>query len=476
MFRFIVVVLVFIIGPMQTSSAADNNKITGYVKEYQRYLGTVTPTGQVKEFDLVAAPTKLSLGGGKVAMRWAYNGQVPGPVLRVKLGDRVRVNLTNNLPQDTTIHWHGVRVPNSMDGVPFLTQTPVKPSQKFTYDFIPQDSGTYWFHPHVRGHEQVERGLYGVLIVEDKDEPDYDQDIVWVLDDILTEEDGSVEDQFSLKFLDTGGRLGNILTVNGEAAPTFTARAGERIRIRMVNSSNARNYRLSIPNIDAPIIAVDGNRVGALQQLDSFDIVPGNRIDIDLTVPLDSDGKTLDISNTFFHREAGGGALEGPGTIAHLKVEGRVQTAKTFKAPTDEQVPLWEDALKIAPQFEYEFNTGFNFDALWTDKGFVSFTINQKVYGEHDITALKNNQFYRMRFTNGTGLYHPIHIHGVFFKVLARDGKPVNEPYFRDTALLDYDGSLEIGIVPADLGEWLSHCHLLEHAALGMKATIDVTQ
>ncbi|MEH6403685.1 MAG: multicopper oxidase family protein [Sneathiella sp.] len=476
MFRFLVFFLFFTIGPLHVSNAADQNTVTGYVKDYQDYIGAVIPTGRVKEFDLVAAPVKLSLGGGKVAMRWAYNGKIPGPVLRVKLGDRVRVNLTNNLPQDTTIHWHGVRVPNAMDGVPFLTQTPVKPSKSFTYDFMPQDSGTYWFHPHVRGHEQVERGLFGVLIVEAQDEPDYDQDLVWVLDDILTKEDGSFEDQFSLKLLDTGGRLGNILTVNGEATPTFKARAGERIRIRVVNSSNARNYRLSIPKLNALIIAVDGNPVGVLQKLDNFNIVPGNRIDIDLTVPLDFNGSIIDVSNSFFHREAGGNALAGPEIIARVQIEGSVATAKTFDAPTSDKVPSWEGAVDVAPHFEYEFNTGFNFDALWTDKGFVSFTINQKTYGEHDITALKNNNFYRMRFTNGTGLYHPVHIHGVFFKVLARDGKPVNEPYFRDTALLDYDGSLEIGIVPADLGEWLSHCHLLEHAALGMKATMNVTQ
>lgn len=476
MSKFVVVFLVFMAGLTQNIYAADSNPRAGYVKEYQSYLGTVTPTGTLREFNLVAAPTNLPLGGGKSAVRWAYNGQVPGPVLRVKLGDRVRVNLTNKLPQDTTIHWHGVRVPNSMDGVPFLTQTPVKPNKSFTYDFVPQDSGTYWFHPHVQGHEQVERGLFGVLIVEDENDPTYDRELVWVLDDILTEDDGSFTDQFNLKFLDTGGRLGNILTINGRAAPTFKVKAGERLRIRMVNSSNARNYRLSIPNMETAIIAVDGNRVGTLQPLDRFDIIPGNRADIDLTVPLDLEGKTINVSNTFFHREAVGDAVEGPGILARLQVEGRIETAKTFAPPTAKNIPKWDNAVDVAPHFEFDFNTSVNFDSLWTNKGFLAFTINQKVYGDHDISALQNKHFYRMRFTNGTGLYHPIHIHGVFFKVLARDGKPVDEPYFRDTALLDYDGSLEIGVVPADLGEWLSHCHLLEHAALGMKSTINVTE
>ncbi|OUR79035.1 hypothetical protein A9Q83_05480 [Alphaproteobacteria bacterium 46_93_T64] len=474
MFRLLILFAYIFVSFNSTVSAQENSSKADFVAQFDRYLGSLQKTGNTKTFDLTAEATTLEFGGKK-AVRWAYNGQLPGPVLRVQKGDRVKVKLTNKLPQNTTIHWHGVRVPNAMDGVPFLTQTPVKPGKSFTYDFIPQDAGTYWFHPHVRGHEQIERGLYGTLIVEDEYEGRYDQDIVWMLDDILTEEDGSVDDSFSLKFLDTGGRLGNILTINGDRTPTFKFRAGERIRIRVVNPSNARNYRLSFPNLNASIIAVDGNLVGVPQRVTTFDIVPGNRIDIDVKIPLDMENKTINIDNSFFHREAGGDAEEGPKTLAKIIVSGRVENSKTFPLPVHKTLAKWENALNIAPDFVFDFNTSFNLDFLWTDKGFTSFTINEKIFGEHDITQLKNKTFYRMRFNNGTGLYHPVHIHGVFFKVLARDGIPVDEPYFRDTALLDYDGSLDIGIVPADLGEWLSHCHLLEHAALGMKATVNVS-
>jgi len=474
MFRLLILFAYIFVSFNSTVNAQENSSKADFVAQFDRYLGSLQETGNTKTFDLTAEATTLEFGGKK-AVLWAYNGQLPGPVLRVQKGDRVKVKLTNKLPQNTTIHWHGVRVPNAMDGVPFLTQTPVKPGKSFTYDFIPQDAGTYWFHPHVRGHEQLERGLYGTLIVEDEYEGRYDQDIVWMLDDMLTEEDGSVDDSFSLKFLDTGGRLGNILTINGDRTPTFKFKAGERIRIRVVNPSNARNYRLSFPNLNASIIAVDGNLVGVPQRVATFDIVPGNRIDIDVKIPLDMENKTINIDNSFFHREAGGDAKEGPQTLAKVIVSGRVKNPKNFPLPAHRALANWENALNIAPDFVFDFNTSFNLDSLWTDKGFISFTINEKVFGEHDITQLKNKTFYRMRFNNGTGLYHPIHIHGVFFKVLARDGVPVDEPYFRDTALLDYDGSLDIGIVPADLGEWLSHCHLLEHAALGMKATVNVS-
>ena len=121
----------------------------------------------MRSFEIVAAETELPLLDGNRLRVWAYNGQVPGPTLRVRLGDTVRVHFVNHLPQPTTIHWHGVRVPNAMDGVPNLTQPPVEPGQSFDYEFTPKDAGTFWFHPHVRSSEQVERGLYGVLIVED---------------------------------------------------------------------------------------------------------------------------------------------------------------------------------------------------------------------------------------------------------------------------------------------------------------------
>src|SRR5207253_4788676 len=113
-----------------------------------------------------------------------------GPVLRVRLGDTVRATLVNDLPQPTTIHWHGVRLPNAMDGVPGVAQPPVEPGQRFTYEFTPKDAGTFWFHPHLRASEQVERGLFGVLIVEDAQPAPYARDLVWVLDDWLLDEGG----------------------------------------------------------------------------------------------------------------------------------------------------------------------------------------------------------------------------------------------------------------------------------------------
>ena len=128
-------------------------------------------------------PETIELGG-RTASTWTYGAGVPGPELRVKQGERVRIRVENGLPEDTTVHWHGVRVANDIDGVPDMPLPPIKPGESFTYDFVPPDAGTYWFHPHVG--MQLDRGLYGALVVEARDETlDYDREAVLVLDDWL---------------------------------------------------------------------------------------------------------------------------------------------------------------------------------------------------------------------------------------------------------------------------------------------------
>jgi len=161
------------------------------------YPVSARPNGTVRTFDVVAAPARVSLAGGVATDVWAYNGQVPGPQLRVRLGETVRVRFTNRLPQATTIHWHGVRLPNDMDGVPTDKRPAIEPGGTFVYEFTPKDAGTFWYHPHHRSSEQVERGLYGVLIVEDAALPAYQQDVVWILDDWLLTPDQQVEPSFN---------------------------------------------------------------------------------------------------------------------------------------------------------------------------------------------------------------------------------------------------------------------------------------
>src|SRR5262245_36252257 len=196
------------------------------------YPVDAAPSTVTRKFTLTAAPATVNLLDGRPLQVWAYNGQVPGPVLRVRLGETVQATLTNRLPQPTTIHWHGVRVPNAMDGVPGVTQAAVQPGESFTYEFTPKDAGTFWFHPHIRSSEQIERGLFGVLVVEDPVPRPYSREVVWVLDDWLLGRDGEIFPEFNTRHdLMHDGRWGNVITVNGSTTERLDVAPGERLRV-----------------------------------------------------------------------------------------------------------------------------------------------------------------------------------------------------------------------------------------------------
>src|SRR5690606_12053344 len=192
---------------------------------------------------------------------WGYEGTVPGPQLRFRQGERLRIELENLLPQPTTVHWHGIRLPNAMDGVPYLTQAPVKAAGgRFLYEFALPDAGTFWYHPHLGSPEQVGRGLYGALIVEEPEPPAIDRDLVWILDDWRLDREARIVESFG-NFMDAShaGRIGNTVTVNGRLRETFGLAAGERIRLRLVNAANARIFALDFQGHDPVVIALDGH-------------------------------------------------------------------------------------------------------------------------------------------------------------------------------------------------------------------------
>jgi len=187
-----------------------------------------------------ASPTRTTV--------WSYNGQFPGPLLRFRRGERVRLPVQNALPQETTIHWHGLRVPNAMDGVPGVTQLAIPAGGQFEYAFDLKDSGTYWYHPHQASYEQVARGLYGALIVEEDKPPKADRDVVWMLSDLkLDEQRQQVEDFGRILDIANDGRRGNQILVNGLVAGPerrIEVRSGERLRLRLINAASARFFRL----------------------------------------------------------------------------------------------------------------------------------------------------------------------------------------------------------------------------------------
>ena len=429
------------------------------------YPDDVRPTGVVRTFDLVAAPAELPLIDGKTLRVWAYNGQVPGPTLRVRLGETVRVRFTNHLPEATTIHWHGVRLPNAMDGVPGVTQPPIPAGGSFVYEFTPKDAGTFWFHPHVRASEQVERGLYGVLVVEDASPPPYTQDLVWVLDDWRLDASGQIDPAFNTRHdLAMDGRWGGAITVNGRTDATLRVRPGERVRLRLLDSANGRVFALDFGELNAQIIAVDGLYLRAPIAANGFELAPGNRVDVDLTFDQTS-ARPMEIWDRFI--------AQWPNRLASVEISGELVDTPRFASPARAHVPSWSSAVDepIEHTFQLDAQSGGPFGLAWTIDG-VAFEGHD--HAMPPSLTLDRGRFHHLRFANASPRIHPIHLHGMFFRLLARDGARVDEPFFRDTVLVHPRETIDIGVVPTEVGTWMMHCHILEHAEAGMMTTIAV--
>ena len=242
----------------QLGAGSDDSELRAQlVEEFSgAYPAGPAQGGGVVDVELVARPSSASLTAEAPTEVWAYNDSVPGPALRVRLGDTLRVVLRNELPMATTVHWHGVRVPNAADGVAVVTQAPVEPGQSFTYEFTPPDAGTFWYHSHFAGSEQLERGLYGSLVVEDPDEPTWPTDVVWVIDDWLLDDTGQVDAAFNTPSdVEHNDRWGTLVTVNGSTQTLLGAAPGQRLRLRLVNASNGRVYAPRFDGLPASVIA-----------------------------------------------------------------------------------------------------------------------------------------------------------------------------------------------------------------------------
>ncbi len=424
------------------------------------------PTGETREYALVAAPAEVPLLDGRTMRVWAYNGQVPGPVLRAKVGDRMRVRVTNGLDQPTSVHWHGIRLANAMDGVPGVTQPPIAPGESFTYEFLARDAGTFWFHPHVRGSEQVERGLHGVLVVEDPADPPA-RELVWVLDDWRFGTDGEIDPRFVTRHdLAHDGRWGRTITVNGRVAPTFDVAPGERLRIRMIDVANGRVFVPRVVGAEARIIAFDGRPTARPLTLGrDFEMAPGNRADLEVVAP--PVPGVVTVVDDF---------ARGSPTLATLRVTGEPRRASAGPAFPVAASPDWSAALDREPDLRFALNVrqGGPYGLEWMLNG-EPMRDHGDVSAHHGTGAkMALGSFVKMRFVNESWRLHPMHLHGQFFRVLARDGVPVDEGRWRDTVLVHPRETVDVGLVAEDPGRWALHCHVLEHHDSGMMTVVDV--
>ena len=226
----------------------------------------------------------------------------------------------NELPEGSTVHWHGIRIANAMDGTPEVTQPVAPPGADFPYDFAAPDAGTFRYRPHERAFEQMARGLYGALVVEEENPPAVDRDEVLLLDDWrLTEEARIHEESFgAMGDWSHGGRTGNWITVNGESAWTRTVSRRERLRLRIANVANARIFAIGTQGLEGWIVALDGQPLAALEPARPFVLAPGQRADLIVDAVADDGEKAL-----LFSRER-----EGAFVLATLAVTGSVRAAR----------------------------------------------------------------------------------------------------------------------------------------------------
>ena len=440
-----------------------------------------------RAYKLKAAPAPYIIDPKRsmVAETWAYGGTVPGPVIRVQQNQRLRIDFANGLSEATTVHWHGLRIPNAMDGVPDLTQPPIEAGQNFSYEFTPPDAGTFWYHPHLRATEQLGRGLYGVLVVEEPTPPKVDRDVIWAIDDWRITDDGAISDDFDDRFdLDHGGRLGNFVTVNGKFLREFAVQAGERLRLRLLNVANARTFGLNFNGLEPVIIALDGQPVPPHKPVNGrVTLGAGQRADVILDMA-GKPGERITVRDEHFERESYDFVtfVHSPGKPLR---ESPLPTPKALAAN-----PLPEPDLGTAVTQEVTIQGGakgglteatFQGETWKTRKLFrkhrKAWTLNGVAFGDMKtppMFVLKKNMSYLWQIRNDTTWEHPMHLHGHHFRLLKRNNKPVEHTPWLDTVLLAPDESAQVAFVADNPGDWLFHCHILEHHVAGMGAIIRV--
>lgn len=409
---------------------------------------------------------------------WAFDGSAPGPEIRVAQGQRVRRRVVNALPDPTSTHWHGIRIDNSMDGVAGLTQAPIEQGSSFDYDFVAPDAGTYWYHAHNRSFEQVARGLHGALIVEEPDLLDIDHEEVLILDDWLIDpETAQIAATFgAMHDRSHAGRLGNYITTNGIYNLSKTVKRHERLRLRLINASNARIFQLSLEGLEGWVVALDGMPLGSVQPVvGPFLLAPAQRVDLIVDIMAET-GTAAHIVQLDRGESFSQVAFE----VAGEATQARRGTPSPLP-PNTHAMPNLNAATEVALRMEGGAMGGMR-DAMMNGerRGMMDlaragqfWAFNGEVGGMDGppFAALSLGETVRLKMTNDTAFPHAMHLHGIHFHELGADGSigPT-----RDTSLILRGETREIAFVADNPGKWLLHCHMLSHAASGMMAWINV--
>jgi len=405
---------------------------------------TGPPTGTPDvAITLVARQEPVRLGGGPTVAGYTLNGTSPGPQIHAVQGDLVEVTLANESVADgTTLHWHGVDVPNAEDGVAGVTQDAVPPGGEYVYRFVAEDAGTYWYHSHQVSHQQVRRGLFGALVIEPR--AGLDPKVTDVVAAVHTYE----------------GRR----TVNGQVGESWQEAApGSSVRVRVLNTDDGPMHTW-VAGAPYTVVAVDGTDLNNPSPVEDASVIvtAGGRVDLELTVP--DDGRAVRIG-------AGGGATSlvvGPAgapvpSTAQPKTE---LDLLSYGSPA----PLPFDVATADRSFVYRIDRRLGFldgkPGMW-------WTVNGEMFPDVPMYVVAEGDVVRMRIENSSGHVHPMHLHGHHAVVLSRDGVAASgSPWWVDSLNVKDGETYEIAFVADNPGIWMDHCHNLEHAAEGLLAHV----
>lgn len=418
---------------------------------------------KVVEYRFEASVFSWEIAPGKRVVAWGVNGQVPGPVIRARKGDTLVLCLKNNLPEPTIVHWHGIRLPAPMDGTGEV-QKPIEPGEEFEYRFDLPDAGTFWYHSHHNETVQMERGMYGAIIVEDEADPVVDADKVFMIDDMkLTANDEFSKPSRALARLieKHDGRQGDTLLMNGKVNPVITIHAGQKERWRFINASSARYFKLYLGGRSFQIIGTDGGLIEVPVAVTAALITPGERLDV-VAGPF-LRGETFPLESLPYNR------------VTFLKP--RRQTFASVEVLEERpSVAFMPDTLRaiesLAPQ-NAPVSRRVKLSVGASLKNGLDFKVNGGLHVQDAPVIIGDLQVWEV--SNVSLMDHPFHLHGFFFQVLEINGKPPQYTAWKDTINLRPKTKVKIAWMPDNRpGKWMYHCHILEHHAAGMMANFEV--
>jgi FtsP/CotA-like multicopper oxidase with cupredoxin domain len=387
--------------------------------------------------DLVADKQRFTLASGREVDGYTLNGTSPGPLIEADQGDLVEVHVRNaSVPDGITLHWHGVDVPNAEDGVAGVTQDAIGPGEDYTYRFVADDAGTYWYHSHQVSHQQVVGGLLGPILIHPQERDD-------------------AVDAVALTHLYAGTR-----TLNGlEGDVPFVADPGERVRVRLVNTDNGPVQVWA--GQDYTVRAVDGRDLNAPTPVSgqALTVTAGGRADLEVTVP--DDGSAVRV-------EVGGSSalLVGPegSTAAEVEQPREELDLLHYGSPA----PVGFDAERPDRTFDYSIGRRPGFvkgrPGLW-------WSVNGHLYPDVPMFMVREGDVVVMHIDNHSGDVHPMHLHGHHALVLSRDGEEATgSPWWVDSLNVRDGERYDIAFVADNPGVWMDHCHNLKHAVQGLLA------